>query len=183
MEAMFVSELESVSRCDASGHVPFPELMPPRIRQRPISPADLPNELARIAALDTEGLRLLWRGLTSTLPSRQLNGDLLKRMVMHRVQERCLGALDRKIAKTLDRMAERDAPSPRRLKLGCVLVREHDGVVHQVTVVANGFAWADQVLPSLSAAAYAITGTKWNGHRFFGLRSAKANDRLVEAQQ
>ena len=65
---------------------------------------------------------------------------------------------------------------PSRFKIGSVLVREHNGVVHQVIVVRDGFAWNDRVFPSLSAAARAITGTKWNGHRFFGLRRAMTDD-------
>ena len=150
------------------------------IRHRPIAATDLPRELASIAGLDTDSLRSLWLRMTGKPPTRQLSGDLLRRMVMHHVQERCLGGLDRKLATTLDRLAD-GRPTPNRLGLGSVLVREHNGVVHQVTVVADGFAWNDRVLPSLSAAATAITGTKWNGNRFFGLRESVSNERLAGA--
>ena len=152
------------------------------IRHRPIAATDLPRELARIAGLDTDSLRSLWLKMTGKPPTRQLSGDLLRRMVMHRVQEHRLGGLDRKLATMLDRLADGSGGSaPTRLGLGSVLVREHNGVVHQVTVVANGFAWNDRVLPSLSAAATAITGTKWNGNRFFGLRESVSNERLAGA--
>ena len=154
--------------------------MPPH--RKPIAVGDLPAELARIAGLDTDGLRSLWLKMTGKPSTRQLSGDLLRRMVMHRVQERCLGGLDRKLATMLDRLADGGGgPTPTRLGLGSVLVREHQGVVHQVTVVANGFAWNDRVLPSLSAAATAITGTKWNGNRFFGLRESVSNERPAGA--
>ena len=137
---------------------------------------DLPAELARIASLNTDALRSLWLKMTGRPPSRQLSGDLLRRMVMHSVQERCLGALDRKLATMLDRLADGSGVMPTRLKVGSTLVREHDGVLHQVMVVPDGFAWNNRVLPSLSATAQAITGTKWNGNRFFGLRQARAED-------
>lgn len=145
-----------------------------RKRQGQIAACDLPAELARIASLNTDDLRSRWLKLTGSPLSRQLSGDLLRRMVMHHVQEQCLGGLDRQLAATLDRLADGGGVMPTRLKLGSVLVREHGGILHQVTVVADGFAWNDNVLPSLSAAAQAITGTKWNGNRFFGLRKADA---------
>src|SRR5206468_4012850 len=62
---------------------------------------------------------------------------------------------------------------PRRLKIGTVLVREYQGARHTVTVVANGFVWREATYASLSTIARAITGTNWNGPRFFGLRIAK----------
>jgi Protein of unknown function (DUF2924) len=62
------------------------------------------------------------------------------------------------------------ADRPRRLKTGTVLVREYQGERHTVTVVANGFVWREATYASLSAIARAITGTNWNGPRFFGLR-------------
>lgn len=61
-------------------------------------------------------------------------------------------------------------PSERRLKLGTILVREHQGVQHRVMVMAEGFVWQGKTFMSLSSAAKAITGTNWNGQRFFGLK-------------
>jgi hypothetical protein len=70
----------------------------------------------------------------------------------------------------------------RRTKLtpGTVLVREWDRQSQRVTVMANGFAWNGQTYDSLSKVAFAITGTKWNGPRFFGLRD-KGDRSTVEA--
>ncbi len=135
-------------------------------------------ELTRIASLNTDALRSLWLKMTGRPPSRQLSGDLLRRMVMHSVQERCLGALDRKLATMLDRLADGSGVMATRLKVGSTLVREHNGVLHQVMVVPDGFAWNNRVLQSLSATAQAITGTKWNGNRFFGLHQTKAAERV-----
>lgn len=50
-------------------------------------------------------------------------------------------------------------------------MREYDGVLHEVTIVPGGFLWAGSTYPSLSTIARLITGTSWNGPRFFGLRN------------
>ena len=148
---------------------------------RPVSSAsrtadDLARELVRLRTLNTDELRSLWFKMTGASSIWQLAGELLRRMVMHHVQEQRRGGLDRRTAKMLDQLAEGGRVVPTRLKIGTVLVREHEGAMHQVMVVEGGFAWNGQVLPSLSAAAKAITGTTWNGNRFFGLRKP-ASDR------
>ena len=91
----------------------------------------------------------------------------------------------------LDRLARGDrspADRSRRLKPGTVLLREYQGERHTVTVVANGYVWREATYASLSTIARAITGTAWNGPRFFGLRidkgttvSPDAADALREA--
>jgi Protein of unknown function (DUF2924) len=58
----------------------------------------------------------------------------------------------------------------RRLKAGTVLVREYQGERHTVTVVPGGYVWRETTYKSLSTIARTITGTAWNGPRFFGLR-------------
>jgi hypothetical protein len=63
------------------------------------------------------------------------------------------------------------------LKPGALLVREHAGVQHRVTVVEAGFAWNGATYKSLSEIARAITGTNWNGPRFFGLRDRTSTRR------
>jgi hypothetical protein len=65
------------------------------------------------------------------------------------------------------------AEPPRQVKVGSVLIREHQGVVHEVLVVPGGFRWQGKTHDSLSTIAKTITGTIWNGPRFFGLRSRK----------
>ena len=101
-------------------------------------------------------------------------------MVMHHVQEQRLGGLDRPTARMLDRLAD-GGVAPVLLKLGSVIVREHDGAMHQVMVIKGGFAWNGQTYSSLSAVAKAITGTIWNGNRFFGLRRPVVTDRVPPA--
>ena len=87
-----------------------------------------------------------------------------------RVQEQRLGKLGREMRKLLDRLAKGGAEPVRHLKVGTVMVREHQGTLHEVMVVPGGFCWQEKTYPSLSTIAQAITGTSWNGPRFFGLR-------------
>jgi hypothetical protein len=60
------------------------------------------------------------------------------------------------------------------------MVREHQGTLHEVMVVPGGFCWQDKTYPSLSTIAQAITGTSWNGPRFFGLRGGSGPEVAVE---
>ena len=75
-------------------------------------------------------------------------------------------------ARLLDRMARGEKPSElsRRLKPGTVLIREYNGERHTVTVVPDGFVWQGATYTSLPVIAKTVTGTAWNGPRFFGLR-------------
>ena len=82
-----------------------------------------------------------------------------------------LGALDTHHRKLLDRLARGGSDGVRHLNHGTVLVREHQDVRHEVMVVQGGFEWQGQTYASLSTIARAITGTVWNGPRFFGLRN------------
>ncbi len=68
------------------------------------------------------------------------------------------------------------AGGSRRLKPGTVLGREWNGQMQRVAVLADGFAWNGKTYPSLSKAAFAITGTRWNGPKFFGLRDKPAKE-------
>jgi hypothetical protein len=94
-------------------------------------------------------------------------------MIAWRIQEEFYGGHDKATLRLLDGLARgevsRSAGKP-RLRPGTVLMREHAGVRHTVTITPDGFVWQDRTYSSLSAVARAITGTTWKGHRFFGLR-------------
>ena len=111
---------------------------------------------------------------------KALSRDLLARMIAYRVQEQRLGKLGRETRKLLDRLAKGGAEPVRHLKVGTVMVREHQGTLHEVMVVPGGFSWQDKTYPSLSTIAQAITGTSWNGPRFFGLRGGSGIEAAVE---
>jgi Protein of unknown function (DUF2924) len=133
-------------------------------------------EIDRIRSLGLDELRSLWRATFRAAPPPGFTKDLIARFLCWHIQERALGGLNPETAKHLTSLARGDrspANHPRRLKPGTVLVRDYQGERHTVTVVANGFVWREATYASLSTIARAITGTNWNGPRFFGLRSDK----------
>jgi hypothetical protein len=148
------------------------------LRRRAATPAAeaLGAQLERIAALGLDELRSLWLKMTGRGAPRGLSRDLIARMIAHRVQEQRLGKLGREMRQRLDSLARGGAEPVRHLKVGTVIVREHQGALHEVMVVPGGFSWKEKTYPSLSAIAIAITGTSWNGPRFFGLRGKSGTD-------
>jgi Protein of unknown function (DUF2924) len=133
-------------------------------------------EIDRIRSLGVDAVRSLWRATLRSSPPPGFTKDLVARYLCWHIQEQVFGGLDPEPAKHLASLARGDwsrADRPRRLKPGTVLVREYQGERHTVTVVANGFVWREATFASLSPIARAITGTAWNGPRFFGLRIDK----------
>ena len=163
---------------------------------------DLAAEIEALGGLDLHQLRVRWRKLLRSAPPAHLSRSLLLRILAYKIQAKALGELDRETARYLDRVAQEyarrrkagerrppKAPPPvppvpvsRRLKVGILLAREFGGQMHTVTVMPEGFAWNGSTYTSLSQIARRITGTRWNGPRFFGLRSkaraAKAGDQV-----
>ena len=140
-----------------------------------VDPTTIEAEIERVRSLGLDELRELWRAIFGTTFPPALTKDLLARMIAHRMQEQAFGGLDRATVKLLDEVARGNDPDvihSRRLKTGTVLVREYQGQRHTVTIVPNGYVWRETTYKSLSTIARAITGTSWNGPRFFGLRVA-----------
>jgi hypothetical protein len=140
--------------------------------QRPVDPAAIEAEVDHVRSLGIVALRTRWRMMFGATPPVGLTKDIIARMIAYRIQEEAFGGLDRETIRLLDRLAagEKLNELNRRLKAGTVLVREYQGERHTVTVVPDGFLWQDTTYSSLSTIARAITGTAWNGPRFFGLR-------------
>jgi hypothetical protein len=133
-------------------------------------------EIDRIRSLGLDELRSLWHAAFRVSPPPGFTKDLIARFLCWHIQEQAFGGLDPETSKHLASLARGNgsrADRPRRLKPGTVLVREYQGERHTVTVVANGFVWREATYASLSTIARAITGTNWNGPRFFGLRIVK----------
>jgi hypothetical protein len=133
----------------------------------------LESEIAHLRALDLESLRARWRTSFGRRAPAHLPRHLLLRMLAYGLQAQALGELDPLTIRRLDRL---DAGSPSavaaapNLRPGTLLVREWDGVLHRVMALEEGFAWNGATFRSLSQVARAITGTRWSGPRFFGLR-------------
>jgi hypothetical protein len=135
------------------------------------------EELDRLPKTPIVELRKRYRELFRADPPKAFGPDLLRRSIAHRIQEKAYGGLPEPAKRLLDQMVKAASTKPngrlelpQRIKPGSELVRTWNGKTYRVTVTTNGFAHAGKTFASLSEIAFAITGTKWNGPRFFGLR-------------
>jgi hypothetical protein len=151
------------------------------------------DEIAHLRGLDLKGLRSRWQGVFQRPAPAHLTRHLLFSVIAYRLQADRFGDLDYETKQLLDRAVAKEAGpamsarlanfDQKRIELtpGTVLVREWDRQSQRVMVMADGFAWNGRTYDSLSKVAFAITGTRWNGPRFFGLRDRE--DRLaIEAR-
>lgn len=144
----------------------------PILQQR--SGDQIAREIDTLAGLGLSGVRQKWREVFSKPPPGTLPQDLMVRQLAWRLQEEAFGGHDRETLQLLDSYGRQDASKIvlfRRLKPGTSVVREYQGVRHVVTISEGGFVWQDKTYSSLSAIAREITGARWNGPRFFGLRA------------
>ena len=153
------------------------------------------GQIAQLRDLDLMRLRTYWHNEFGRPPPKHLTRFLLFRILAYKVQADRFGDLDADTIKVLElaggsegrsaTVAEslagldqkRFAPPP-----GTVLVREWDRKPHRVMVMPDGFAWNGKTFDSLSQVAFAITGTKWNGPRFFGLRDRQSQSSAGEGE-
>ena len=148
----------------------------------------LGSEIARLHDLPVEALRVRWRMIFKRDAPPHLPRHLLFAMIAYRLQAEVMGDLDSetlRFLKQIDLASSEQAAVPltqafdqrkRELSPGTVLTREWNGHNHQVIVVGRGFSCKGRMYKSLSEIAKAITGTKWNGPRFFGLRDKKSRE-------
>lgn len=132
------------------------------------------QKIERISGLDLAGVRALWRATFRKKVPCALTRDLLVRQLAWYIQEKAFGGYDAATLRLLDAYGRQDADKVvlfRRLKPGTSVVREYQGVRHIVMISEGGFVWQGRTYDSLSAVAREITGSRWNGPRFFGLRT------------
>jgi hypothetical protein len=140
----------------------------------------LAHEIAALRQATPADLKERWRALYSTNPPRRISRDLLVRALAYRIQEKAVGGLKPSMRRLLAKVAAaasaqrptRVAPQP-SLEPGTVLLREWHGTQHQVIVREDGIVFRGKPYKSLSEVAYRITGTKWSGPRFFGLKATR----------
>jgi Protein of unknown function (DUF2924) len=136
-------------------------------------------DLENLEQLSRAELRTLWTAVLAEKPPPSLGRDILALGIAYARQELRYGGLSRPVAKELDRLLARalgdtpELPTKPLPRAGTILVREWQGITHHVTVTDDGFLWNGKPHQSLSSIARAITGTTWNGPRFFGLRDVK----------
>jgi hypothetical protein len=155
----------------------------PRVKIDPVAPdqTTLAVEIARLRKLDGDILRARWQNEFRRRPPVHLVRHLLFRMLAYRLQANRFGDLDGGTRRLLDGAVSPEAAGKRAMEKGrkivrpgTMLAREWNGQMHKVTTLAEGFAWNGKTYPSLSKIAFVITGTRWNGPRFFGLRDRPA---------
>jgi hypothetical protein len=142
---------------------------------------DVEAQVERIASMRIAELRSLYIETFRTDPPKAFGPDLLRRSIAYRIQEKAYGGLDKATSRLLKQLVAEYAKNPgklvlpRRIKAGATLVRKWKGQRYQVTVMEKGFAYEGKVYDSLSEIARRITGARWNGPRFFGLRRTEAD--------
>jgi len=156
--------------------------MPPSLSNRTADPA-VEAELDRLPTTPIVQLRHRYRELFPTEPPKAFGPDLLRRSIAHRIQEKAYGGLPAPTRRLLDQLVKAALAKPngrlelpRRIKPGSELVRTWKGQTHRVAVTADDFVYDGERYASLSEIATEITGTKWNGPRFFGLRTKAGAD-------
>jgi Protein of unknown function (DUF2924) len=153
----------------------------PRVKIGPALPdyKKLEVEIARLRGLNNCDLRKCWHVVFGRLAPAHLPRHLLFRILAYRLQADRFGDLDGESKHLLDRSESPEKAGQKAADLvqriaevrpGTVLGREWNGRMQRVSVLADGFAWNGKIYPSLSQVAFAITATRWNGPRFFGLR-------------
>src|ERR1700761_8788383 len=142
--------------------------------------SDVEDAIAELKQLSLKDLQLRWRSTFAKTTPMNLPRHLLVYMIAYRLQADLHGDLGKDQKRYLDTVGRtvghdsaaeisRHGADQKGFKIGTLLVREHEGVQHRVAVTPEGFLWGDRTYGSLSAVAKAITGTNWNGRRFFGL--------------
>lgn len=149
--------------------------------------ATIEDELGQLPTMPIVRLRERYRVLFRNEPPSAFGPDLLRRSIAQHLQEKIYGGLSREAKRLLKQLIRTMSVSgmgrietPRRIKPGSELVRTWAGKTHRVTVLEEGYAYAGRTYSSLSEIATSITGTRWNGPRFFGLRS-KATKQASQA--
>jgi hypothetical protein len=145
-------------------------------RSHAIDSSQLALELAALSALDIKHLKDRWRSLYGTESPRRISRELLTRAIAYRLQERVFGGRKPSTRRLLERIGGRGSSNvsrvaaQRRAVSGTVLVRDWQGASHRVTMLDDGVVYGGRRYQSLSEVARVITGTRWSGPLFFGLK-------------
>jgi hypothetical protein len=140
----------------------------------------VPAQLEALGNLRAEELHRQWQVLFGSDSPARIRGPLMIQALAYRLQEKTFGGLRPSTRRLLARIAcdagERRplslAPKP-KVKLGGLLIREWHGIRHQVTAVKDGFMYRGRPYRSLSKIATEITGSRWSGPLFFGLKPSR----------
>jgi len=146
--------------------------------------ATIEEQLSSLSNLNRTKLRELWRDSYGLDPPEKINDLLMRQAIAHRLQVKHFGGLNFSTRRALKRVFEESGasrlkphPASKRVTNGTVLVREWHGATHQVTATEKGVLYRGKLFCSLSEVAREITGTRWSGPLFFGLRTPRGEPR------
>ena len=134
--------------------------------------AGIEREIATLDGLDRTELLARWRSAFRREAPPRLSRQLAVKAIAYDIQFKAFGGVSARTIRAL-KAAAKSGPAPAATQLpgrGVRLIREWNGVLHEVEVLDDGYLWRGQRHRSLSAIALAITGTKWSGPRFFGIK-------------
>ena len=142
-------------------------------------------EIARLRDLELPVLRAVWQKYYGTTAPKTVRRKILILSIAWRIQANALGGLKPATRKYLRQVAEaarsgavaRPPPPSRRIKPGTKLIRVWQDKTHTVTALADGFEWQGKQYRSLSQIARAMTGTRWNGLVFFGVKTSASKSK------
>jgi Protein of unknown function (DUF2924) len=161
-----------------------------RLTGRPKGVLAQDDMIAALVELDANGLCLQWRNHLGGTPPAHLPRWLLMKILAYRIQAAAFDGLDKETLRILHqpkgrRLASSDlhpfearvatTREGTKLQAGALLAREWNGRLERVMILDQGVAWNGETYRSLSQVAKAMTGTSWNGHRFFGLQTARSD--------
>jgi len=137
----------------------------------------LAAEIASLSKLGIDELRERWKAMYGRAPSPDMGRSFLTRAIAYKLQEQAFGGLSPSTRRLLVRFAEETTagsspkkPQIRKAQSGTILIREWQGTAHRVTMLDDGVSFNGKYYRSLSEVAREITGSRWSGPRFFGLR-------------
>jgi hypothetical protein len=142
----------------------------------------LAAEIASLSTIDTDELQERWKAMCGKAPAHEIGRSFLIRVIAYRLQERAYGGLKPATCRALTRAVEETKtdssrrPQARRAQSGTILIRAWQGTAYRVTMLDEGVSFRGRRYRSLSEVAREITGSRWSGPRFFGLRSPIVED-------
>ncbi len=152
-------------------------------------PDPITKRLAALPQLSKTALYDLWKQLFNASPSPKLRRDLMIPILAFRLQEQAFGPLKpaartrlRQLSRAFEKDSDSAIPSAPQIRAGTRLVRQWRGQVHLVNVKTNGYEYQGTRYQSLSEIARLITGTRWSGPLFFGIKNEQGNGRHEETQ-
>jgi hypothetical protein len=159
------------------------------VRLEVVMPDPIAKRLAALPQLSKTSLYDLWKQLFKASPSPKLRRDLMIPILAHRLQEQSFGSLGsgartrlRQLSQAFERDSDSAIPSAPRIKPGTRLVRQWRDQVHLVNVKTNGYEYQGARYQSLSEIARLITGTRWSGPLFFGIKNEHSSGKHEEAK-